>query len=215
MLFVSILVHEMGHALSGKHFGDRVPAITLHVMGGHYTPGSSLRHGQFVWMVIWGPLAGFILGACAVAAWFALPTQVLFQNAILATAIWDLMWINVVWGVVNLLPVFPLDGGQILREVVRWKFPMKDDVFSYTVSMIVAMFVALLMVLADFKFGIGLYPVILFGFLAYQNYTLRKYEIMTGGMSRYEEQGPRQPWERDANWWKGSQTDDSDWWKKN
>jgi len=201
-LFVSIFVHEMGHALSGKFFGDRVPSITLHAMGGHYTPGNTLRHGRFIWMVLWGPLAGFILGAIAIGARFALEAHLLPFSVLLWYAIYDLMWINITWGLVNLLPVFPLDGGQILREVVRWKFPLKTDAFSYTVSMITAMLVALGMFAADYAFGFGIYPVILFGMLAFQNYQLRQQFLAMGEYQRYEEEAPRQPWEQDADWWK-------------
>ena len=39
------------------------------------------------------------------------------QNATLNTAIWDMLWVNIYWGLVNLLPVYPLDGGQIAREL--------------------------------------------------------------------------------------------------
>ncbi len=217
-LFISILVHEMGHALSGKYFGDRVPSITLHAMGGHYTPGYSLRHRQFVWMIIWGPLAGFILGGVAVAAWYLVPIGILASNKILFYVIWDAMWINIVWGVVNLLPVFPLDGGQVLREVLRWRNPSGDDVRAYTVSMVAAVIVAALMAalnVLNITSSFGLYPILLFGFLAYNNYVLRKYEIETGGMARHEELAPRQPWERDADWWKnGGKSDDTDSWKR-
>ncbi len=160
-LFVSILVHEMGHALSGKYFRDRSPSIVLHMMGGYYSPGNALKHGQLIWMVVWGPLAGFILGSVAIGSWFALGAGLLPDSEMLRTILWDAMWINIIWGVVNVLPVFPLDGGQIFREVVRWKFPLKDDAFSYSVSMVTAILVAGLMLAAHLTYHIlGLFPAI-------------------------------------------------------
>ena len=112
------------------------------------------------------------------------------------------VFINVVWGVVNLIPVFPLDGGQILQEVVRWKFPRKGDEFVCTVSMWVGASVALLLLAAHFAFHTGLFGPLLFGLLAYQNFTLRKQIRAMGPYYGREEDEPRQPWERDADWWK-------------
>lgn len=200
-LFVSIMVHELGHALCGKYYGDKVPSITLHMMGGYYTPGSiGLKHGQQIWMLIWGPLAGFILGAIAVGVAFAMLQKVIPYSDVLWTIVRNTIWICMIWGVVNLFPIFPLDGGQIFREIVRWKFPSKDDAFCYKVSMIVALMVSGLAIWLAVTFGFGIITVILFLSLAYQNYQFYQMEKNRRGVE--DEDGPKQPWEQDADWWK-------------
>ena len=199
-LFVSILTHEMGHALSGKYFGDRNPSVTLHMMGGYYMPGNALRHKQFIWMVLWGPMAGFFLGGLAVGAWFGMVFGLIPITPMLTTVAWDAMWINIIWGVVNLMPVFPLDGGALFREVIRWKVPSRDDVFSYTVSMVSAVVLALLMAAGSFYFGYT--PSIFLGALAFQNYQLRAQAILIRKYGSGEADEPRQPWQQDPDWWK-------------
>ncbi|HLX59833.1 MAG TPA: site-2 protease family protein [Planctomycetota bacterium] len=213
-LFVSILVHEMGHALCGKYYGDRSPSITLYIMGGYYMPGSiSLRRWKEIWMCLWGPLAGFILGALALGLSVAVNRALIPYSDMLDYVLDCAIWINILWGLVNLLPVFPLDGGQILREIVRWKFPRKTDATAYLISMVTAIVVAALSAAAAFKYGNGLYAALLFGSLAFQNYQLRRISILTGDY--HEEEAPRQPWEQDADWWKsGRKDDDADWWKR-
>jgi stage IV sporulation protein FB len=202
VLFISILVHEMGHALCGKHYGDRVPSILLYGLGGLYFPGSiRLREGKQIWMCLCGPLAGFILGAVAAGALFALRHEWLPYSDLLYFIIWSAIWINLIWGLVNLLPIFPLDGGQILREIVSWKFPLKDDAFSYTFSLIAAVIMVAAAIAAHIMFNIGIVPALLFAVLAFQNYQLRKHSILTGGMAQEEEE-PREAWQQDPDWWK-------------
>src|SRR6266404_1267819 len=112
-LFVSILVHEMGHALCGKHYGDRSPSITLYIMGGYYMPGTiSLRRWKQIWMCLWGPLAGFMLGGVAIGVSVAVYHRLIPYSEVLGYVLVYAVWINILWGVANLLPVFPLDGGQ-------------------------------------------------------------------------------------------------------
>ena len=213
LLFVSILVHEMGHALCGKHYGDRRPGIVLYGMGGLYLAGDvELHRGRQVWMLLCGPLAGFVLGAIAVGFYFAGRRGLIPDTAMAEFLITNGILINVLWGLVNLLPIFPLDGGQILREVMRWKYHHTMDTFTYTVSIVTAIIAALGTTATAFLYDTGFFPIALFTILAYQNYRFRKFELLTGGFS--EEQAPRQPWEQDADWWKSGEEQDSDWWKK-
>lgn len=216
LLFLSISVHEMGHALSGKHYGDRSPSILLYGMGGLYFPGSTnLRRGRAIWMLVWGPLAGFLLGAIFAVIALGTSRGWIPRHELLEFAVRNGIFINLIWGLVNFVPVFPLDGGQIFMEIVRWKFPHKDDVFGYTVSMVVGIVAAVASLAAGFFVGFRtcLWPALLFGSLAYQNFKLRKFAIMSGG--HFEEEAPRQAWEQDADWWKGGgEQQDSDWWKK-
>jgi Zn-dependent protease len=114
VIFVSILAHEIGHALAGKRFGAK-PHILLHSMGGLcYLPGGRFSREQSIIVSLAGPAAGFTL---ALFTWLALqgfaPQMPLVRYA-LATS----LYINIVWTFLNLMPVLPLDGGQVLREVL-------------------------------------------------------------------------------------------------
>src|ERR1700759_1297747 len=66
-VFVSILVHEFGHALSGRHFGDNGNRVILYMMGGLCVPGWRGTPPRLprIKMIFWGPLAGLLLAAIA------------------------------------------------------------------------------------------------------------------------------------------------------
>ena len=103
---------------------------------------------------------------------------------------------------VNLLPVFPLDGGQIFRELLRWKFPRQGDVLCFTVSMVVGIAVAMIGLALNYLFNFGIFMALLFGSMAWQNYQFRKIALLSRDHSEEDDEQPRQAWERDADWWK-------------
>ncbi len=184
--FVSILIHELGHALSGRKLGGGQPVILLTAFGGLAINqgGRFTRWGRF-WMIAAGPGAGFvflIVIIASLAAVFgpgnslAFVSQSLFgltldyQDAGLVTFliekpfvgyfIHQLLWINFWWGIINLLPVAPLDGGQIAALFIR------PERRVYLVGMITGTAMGLF---GFFWMG-SLYTAVLFGYLAWQNY---------------------------------------------
>jgi Zn-dependent protease len=115
VVLVSVLLHEMGHALAARGFGLQ-PAIELHSMGGltSYRPPPVFPKLRRIAISVAGPGAGLLLGLAAVAAGRAgLP---LSPFAELTRQ--DLVWVNVGWGLLNLVPVLPLDGGNIFAALV-------------------------------------------------------------------------------------------------
>ena len=123
-VFFSILVHELGHAFVGQRYGA-TPAIHLHGMGGlTILPGNAFTRKQSIAVSAAGPAASLALGIATLLFVQVLPPTTaggrLLTNYML--------WINFFWTVINLLPILPLDGGQILRdllgpkrsEVTRW-----------------------------------------------------------------------------------------------
>ena len=114
IMFVSVLVHEMGHALAGIHFGAR-PSIKLHGFGGlTYLPGAYFSRGQSIAVSAAGPLAGLLLGCLVLTLIKVTPPS----SGLVSFAFRQALYINFFWTFVNLLPIQPLDGGQILREVL-------------------------------------------------------------------------------------------------
>jgi len=113
---VSILVHELGHAVAARGVGAR-PAIVIHGFGGYttYTPPRPLSRWEQVRISLAGPAAGAALGLVVWAVWtVAYPDA---RDLARAAFVFGL-WANLGWGLVNLLPVLPLDGGMVMEAVL-------------------------------------------------------------------------------------------------
>jgi len=114
MLFVSVLLHELGHSIMALHYKIRVKGITLFIFGGVSELGAepSSAGAQF-WISLSGPLVSFALGALL----FLL--QPVFSQVVPLLALCKyLVFINIILGLFNLIPGFPLDGGGVLRSIV-------------------------------------------------------------------------------------------------
>lgn len=114
VIFLSILVHELGHALAGRYFGA-IPSIMLHGMGGLcYLPGARFSRGENIIVSLAGPAGGFLLAVVTFLVLLSVrPEDPFFQHALFVS-----LFVNVVWTVLNLLPILPLDGGQVFRDIL-------------------------------------------------------------------------------------------------
>jgi Zn-dependent protease len=203
-VFVSILIHELGHVWMGQIFGTR-GHIVLYGFGG-LAVGSNQLDGRWQRMAVCfaGPLAGFaFLGVLLFALWWwdasSFPFYVLLMqlnlglpldplldmevmptlpHPILFSAVSHLIFINLLWGLVNLLPVWPLDGGQISRDGCEGIWRERGLLISLGISLTVAGLLALhcLMAIIDrplipINIGSG-YSMILFAALAVHSYQL-------------------------------------------
>jgi len=108
---LSVLIHELGHATAHRSFGAR-PNITLTGFGG-VTMGPVHPRGRSLVVTLAGPGAGFVTAVVA----FALSQVVPADGSVVHAALQDLIWINVIWGVFNLLPILPLDGGHLASDL--------------------------------------------------------------------------------------------------
>ena len=131
-VFVSILVHELGHASVARAFGLR-PSIQLYSMGGvtRFTPQPRLTHRQSMAISLAGPGAGFLLGGIIWVASLGTPPAVPF---VVHQAMRDLLWVNFGWGLLNLLPILPLDGGNVLRSFLQGVRRNPDDRLALQIS---------------------------------------------------------------------------------
>lgn len=119
LLFASILVHELSHALVARAAGIPVPAITLFLFGGASHMGEEPREPSTELRVAAvGPLASFGL---AVLFWGVHRLAEPVASPLVAGIPLYLAWINAALGVFNLLPGLPLDGGRILRALAWWR----------------------------------------------------------------------------------------------
>lgn len=116
LLLISVLVHELAHALTARIYGWPTQKIVLNLWGGHTQFESfTATPGRSVLVALAGPAANLIL---AVGAWLVLSTATMGSVAEILTNIF--MWANFLIGVFNVLPGLPLDGGRLVESAV-WK----------------------------------------------------------------------------------------------
>lgn len=113
----SILAHELGHAFAARSLGAR-PNIVIHGMGGltSYVPPRPPTRLQSIGVSLAGPAAGFGLGLVILVVALGAPTPPVGSLGELALR--AAIYINLAWGLANLLPVLPLDGGHILVQLM-------------------------------------------------------------------------------------------------
>lgn len=147
-VFVSITVHELGHALTARRFGADT-TIELHALGGFTrTFGRNLTRPESFWVTLAGPAAGFglYLATLALRTWTGLP-----QMEVAAKALGFLTWINLVWTLFNLLPILPLDGGRLMSALLgprRVQITQSIGVFfAASLAVLAAMYQELFMAL--------------------------------------------------------------------
>jgi Zn-dependent protease len=135
VVFISVLFHELGHALIGRRFGLS-PQITLYSMGGltSWSEAKEISPAKHLAISLAGPAAGFLLGGiCFVAG----PVMLSALPSKLSTAAYnDLIWVNIGWGVFNLLPILPLDGGHVLLTLEGWLTRRRDQIISHAISLL-------------------------------------------------------------------------------
>lgn len=111
-LYVSVFAHELAHLAVARMYGMEVESVTLHAMGGQTSiRGDTDTPAQEFWVSIVGPLATF---AVAGIAWIVAAAAAGAAAAVL----YLLVIVNVLIGLVNLLPGYPLDGGRVFRALV-------------------------------------------------------------------------------------------------
>jgi Zn-dependent protease len=114
VVFVSILVHELGHAFAGSHFGA-APFIRLQGFGGvTFLPHARFTRTESILVSAAGPAAGLTLGLIT----FAVGTFLTGLPPLARWAVDSALYVNFVWTLINLLPIQPLDGGQIFGQVL-------------------------------------------------------------------------------------------------
>lgn len=161
IIFVSVLFHEFGHALTSLLFGQS-PRIELVALGGlTYHNGQKLPFWKQFLIVFNGPLFGFIL---VIIATLLLQVPILAQGVPALILSWTRL-VNLFWTIINLLPVMPLDGGQLLRVVLEKIFGLKGFKYTMITSTAIATAISLFFFLTQ-GFLIGA----LFFLLAFQSY---------------------------------------------
>jgi Zn-dependent protease len=118
-LFLIVLLHEFGHALACRQVGGVANRIVLWPLGGVAFVSPPPRPGPILWSLVAGPLVNAVLVPVLMLVGVLLrQSGVTTAGSDLATWLWMVSAINLVLLVFNLLPIYPLDGGQILRSLL-------------------------------------------------------------------------------------------------
>jgi stage IV sporulation protein FB len=185
-VFFAILLHELGHAWMMQFHGFH-PWIVLYGMGGltSYDPrqGFAAKRSDTLANILIdaaGPGIGFLFAGLVVVAFYAsghgdqvgsygpwnLVPYVRLSNERLAYLLYDVLQICVLWGMVNLLPIYPLDGGQIARELFL-RFSPRDGIRQ---SMALSIVAAIAMAAYGYVHMGSLFVAFFFGYLAYSSF---------------------------------------------
>jgi stage IV sporulation protein FB len=201
VVLVSIIAHEFGHALAFRLYGIHSHVVLYH-FGGLAVPDGSfdftrhvrLQPVQQIVISAAGPVASLTLGFVFVAVIYSggyyVPSPLpgfhqldfiwhgqKIPSVALQGLLHAILFVNIWWALMNLLPVYPLDGGQISRQAFTLGNPREGIRYSLILSIAVSAAVA-----AWAMMGQDTFLAIMFGMLAYSSYlTLQAYLGRSGG----------------------------------
>ncbi|HTU21151.1 MAG TPA: site-2 protease family protein [Gemmataceae bacterium] len=138
-VFVSVLLHEFGHVWMGRLFGSH-GHIVLYSFGGLAIGSNTLaRRWQRILVTFAGPFVQLILLALLWLVKDAMAAVVPEGSRKSAALVWLMLFeINLLWPLLNLLPIWPLDGGQISREICQGLLRERGTAVSLGISLVVS-----------------------------------------------------------------------------
>lgn len=146
VIFLSVLIHEYGHALTALAFGQEAHINLVGLGGVTQRSGKKLRLWQDFIIIFNGPLAGvlFLLAAELCLMIFSFPEVSLIRFALTIT-----VQANIFWTILNLLPVHPLDGGRLLSIVMEALLGVRGIKISLFVSCLCSIVISILFFLSS------------------------------------------------------------------
>jgi membrane-associated protease RseP (regulator of RpoE activity) len=135
VVVVGVLAHELGHAFAGRRLGMK-PWIRLIAFGGMtgWSHPRRLTSGQQIFISAAGPAVGIAIGGAVLGA--ASAGLLSGASAGLLRVLDYVLWVNLGWGVLNLLPILPLDGGHIAASIATMAFGPKGRLGARGLSVV-------------------------------------------------------------------------------
>lgn len=132
--FLSIMIHELGHALTIRKYG--LPAaITLRAFGGYASfPADKLDRKQSFVVTAAGPALQFVFGVLLIVL---APSISIPEGSLFLPFLRDLIWVSIAWSILNCLPVYPMDGGQMMAAILGPKKQHNVHLISFIVAVII------------------------------------------------------------------------------
>jgi stage IV sporulation protein FB len=136
IVFVSILIHELGHAFTARKMGAAVE-IELNGVGGltrWSIPASELGPGRRALVAAAGSAVGVVFGGLV----WVVASQFGPYSGMTHFVITNLIFINVFWGLINWVPIRPLDGGHLLQALLEKLTPERAETIARVVFTVTA-----------------------------------------------------------------------------
>ena len=136
IVFVSILIHELGHALTARSYGSSV-AIELNGLGGltrWSAPDGELTPGRRAMVAAAGSATGLLFGG---VVWL-IASRFGPYSPLVAFIFESTIYVNVFWGLLNWLPIRPLDGGHLLESLLEKVAPHRGEMIAKVVFIVTA-----------------------------------------------------------------------------
>ena len=132
--FLSIMIHELGHALTIRKYGQST-AITLQAFGGYASfPAGKLDRKQSFVVTAAGPVLQFVFGVLLIVL---TPSISIPEGSLFVPFLRDLIWVSIAWSILNCLPVYPMDGGQMMAAILGPKKQHNAHLISSIVAVII------------------------------------------------------------------------------
>jgi Zn-dependent protease len=153
-LFLIVLIHEFGHQLACRSVGGKTHDIVLWFLGGVAYVSPPQRPGAQLWSIAAGPLVNvalvpvfsILVSVSSHLGWYD-------TNPDLYNLIHNVWWINVGLLIFNMMPVYPLDGGQILRSLLWFPFGRATSLLVATIIGFIGLVGLLLLAALTFLFS--------------------------------------------------------------
>lgn len=176
VVFQGILMHELGHALVGRAFG-RQPRIELIALGGltWWEQSEPMSPGRSLVVSAAGPAVGIFIGSLALVLMDVLRVP---DPSLARYAFRSLIFVNLGWGVLNLMPVLPLDGGNIVASLMELVAPSRGRLLACYVSF--AVIGLLFAVTVTFKQYPATILLFLLAFSTYQAFRAERQRMVAG-----------------------------------
>ncbi|HMK48148.1 MAG TPA: CBS domain-containing protein [Methanocella sp.] len=122
LLFVCVIVHEIAHSYVAKRNNIKINDITLYLFGGVSAMEEVPRNPSVeMRMAIVGPLTSIVLGVICGVAYLGLPG--LMASPAIGITVYLLAYMNLMLGIFNIIPAFPMDGGRVFRALLAMRMP--------------------------------------------------------------------------------------------
>lgn len=151
--FLAILLHEAGHAFTARHYGAAPVTITLFALGGVtvYPATAQMTPGRRFVISAMGSVVGIVTGGILLL----LARAGLFDGSsqVVRVAVEGYVWAALGWGLLNWIPIRPLDGGAMLTSFLEIVWPSRAIVVAKTISVVFGVTAAVVLYNIGATFG--------------------------------------------------------------